>query len=133
MVPDDLARQLRASASSAAGSLLLQGAEYDAAKVAWYLSNAEVLIAASEFEAYGLTPVEAGLHGCRTVVSDIPAHREVCQDSARYFNVGDIAGLASEIHAALGEPKPEPWTVTTTWKDTAGGIADAVESVGALR
>ncbi|MDQ3811424.1 MAG: glycosyltransferase family 4 protein [Chloroflexota bacterium] len=44
--------------------------------LAWYRS-ADVFVSLSEHEAFGLTVLEAAVAGALTIVSDIPAHREV--------------------------------------------------------
>jgi glycosyltransferase involved in cell wall biosynthesis len=40
----------------------------------------------SIYEGFGLPPLEAMACGCPVAVSDIPAHREVCGEPARYFD-----------------------------------------------
>ena len=124
-IPDELAPRLRALAADANGQLDMVGSVLDPSTVAWYLDNAEFLVSASEFEAYGLAPVEAGMHGCRTVLSDIAGHREVCGDNARYFRVGDVNGL----NCLLSLQRANPWTVHTTWKDTALAVLSALGSI----
>jgi len=49
----------------------------DDAQVHRWLRTAKVLVSLSEHEAFGMAPVEAACAGARTVLSDIPAHREL--------------------------------------------------------
>lgn len=47
--------------------------------------NALSVIAPSFIEGFGLVPLEAMANGCLVLASDIPAHREVCDNAAIYF------------------------------------------------
>ena len=51
-------------------------------------------ICPSTYEGYGLTVAESLARSLPTVVSDIPAHREVAGEAALYFPPGDAAALA---------------------------------------
>jgi len=42
-----------------------------------WLRTAAVYVSMSTSEAFGIAPLEAAVAGCRVIVSDIPAHREV--------------------------------------------------------
>lgn len=59
-----------------------------------WLRTADVLVSMSEHEAFGMAPVEAGAAGARTVLSDIPAHREVARDH--------LAGTATLVPSSAG-------------------------------
>jgi glycosyltransferase involved in cell wall biosynthesis len=48
--------------------------------------NAKAFIYPSLYEGFGLPPIEAAHFGCPVVLSDIPVLKEVCRDSAIYFN-----------------------------------------------
>ncbi|HVZ67354.1 MAG TPA: glycosyltransferase family 1 protein [Patescibacteria group bacterium] len=52
----------------------------------WLYENASATIVPSFMEGFSLTAVEAMAFGSLLLVSDIPVHREVCQDAAIYFN-----------------------------------------------
>ncbi len=54
------------------------------AELHWCYAHAEVLLAPSTVEGFGLPIVEAALHHCRIVCSDIPAFREVGGAACRY-------------------------------------------------
>ena len=49
-------------------------------------SGAAGFVYPSIYEGFGLPPLEAMACGCPVAVSDIPAHREVCGDTAMYFD-----------------------------------------------
>jgi len=60
-------------------------------------NNSIAAVSASLMEGFGLLPLEA--FGCRTipVVSNIPAFREVCGDTAIYFNPQDADDIAKKL------------------------------------
>ena len=60
-------------------------------------STAQITICPSLYEGFGLTLLEAMAHGSPVLASDIPAHREIGGDAARFWNSGDEAALASAI------------------------------------
>lgn len=49
-------------------------------------SNAQAVIAPSFMEGFGLVPLEAMALSTIVVASDIPSHKEVCDDAAIYFD-----------------------------------------------
>ncbi|HHM04947.1 MAG TPA: glycosyltransferase family 1 protein [Gammaproteobacteria bacterium] len=65
-----------------------------------HYSAADVLVAPSWYEGFGLTPLEALACGAAVVASAIPAHREVLRSQARYFppdNPQALADVLSQI------------------------------------
>lgn len=64
-------------------------------------SNAIAAVSPSLMEGFGLLPLEA--FGCGTipVISDIPAFREVCGETAIYFNPKDEKDIADKLDLAL--------------------------------
>jgi glycosyltransferase involved in cell wall biosynthesis len=94
----------------------------------WF-RTADVFASLSRHEAFGLTVMEAAAGGCRLVLSDIPAHREL----AGYFPAANVtlvpsdaapAAVADAIAgaASLGRlPSPPPWPLP--------GWAEMVERV----
>ena len=62
---------------------------------------ATVVVSASRFEGFGLTPIEAIALGVPVVASDIPMHREFVDGFARFFPLDDAAALAAAIEAEI--------------------------------
>lgn len=62
------------------------------------LSNSSIAVFPSREEAFGLAAAEALVAGIPTLLSDIPAYRElVPPDFQGFFEIGDHQGLASRI------------------------------------
>lgn len=85
------------------------GAE-DAVRMRDYLPDAALELAyagagvfafLSEYEGFGLTPLEAMRHRMPTVVLDTPVARDVYGDGARYVPAGDAAAVAAALVALL--------------------------------
>ena len=70
--------------------------------------GAEVVVCPSQFEGFGLTPMEAIACGRPVVASDIPPHREFLGDAPHFFRVGDDDSLVRAIAAARSSPPPSP-------------------------
>ena len=67
-----------------------------------YMKKASVFVSLSEFEGCPNSVMEAMACGCPIVLSDIPAHREILDDSCAIFvNTFDIEGIANSIGLAL--------------------------------
>jgi glycogen(starch) synthase len=79
-----------------AGSL--ERAEVDA-----WLERATLYVAPSLYEPFGLAPVEAALHGCPLLLSDIESFRELWGATAAYAASGDAPGLAAAIDALIDD------------------------------
>jgi glycosyltransferase involved in cell wall biosynthesis len=92
-------------------------------------SAADVFASLSRHEAFGLTVIEAAAGGCRLVLRDIPAHREL----AGYFPAANVTLIPSDAApaavadaiagaASLGRlPTAPPWPLP--------GWAEMVERV----
>jgi len=52
-----------------------------------------------------MPPLEAMSQGCPVVLSDIPPHREICGNSALYFNPNDRRELIIQINKLLTHKK----------------------------
>lgn len=61
------------------------------------IKYAEAFLYLSFYEGFGLPPVEAMDLGCPVLVSDIPAHKEVCGNAALYANPYSIEDIKSKI------------------------------------
>lgn len=93
--------------------------------------GAAASVAPTELESWGLTLHEAGAVGCRLVVSDIPAHREVADGRATFFPVGDIPALLTAVTTSLAEPRARPWTGEWGWPDHGRQLVAALGRVAA--
>lgn len=63
--------------------------------------NARAFIYPTLYEGFGLPPIEAAHFGCPVVVSDIPVLREVCANSASYFNPHDVNSIVGAVTYAI--------------------------------
>jgi glycogen synthase len=68
-------------------------------------SRAGIYAALSQYEPFGLAPVEAALSRCAIVASDIPSFRELWQDAALFFRNNDSADLRRVLEALVSDPK----------------------------
>jgi glycosyltransferase involved in cell wall biosynthesis len=78
-------------------------------ELAGLYARASVFVFLSEYEGFGLTPLEALAAGVPPVVLDTPVAREVYRDAAFYVPAGDVRAAASAIRRLLldarqGEP-----------------------------
>lgn len=92
-----------ARACGAAGALHLRDYVTDADLEVAY-ANAGVFAFLSEYEGFGLTPLEAMRHRIPTVVLDTPVAREVYGAGACYVPAGDAHAVATAIVALLRDP-----------------------------
>lgn len=69
-------------------------------ELAWLYRNAIATICPALMEGFGLPALEAMANKCLVIASDIPALREVCKDSAVYFdtkNSNELLGRMKEV------------------------------------
>ncbi len=66
-------------------------------------SRASIYAATSQYEPFGLAPVEAALSRCAIVANDIPTFRELWGETACYFRHNDAEDLASKIDQLQNE------------------------------
>ncbi len=64
-------------------------------------ARASVFVFLSEYEGFGLTPLEALSHGVPVVVLDTPVAREVYGLAAEYVQAGDLEGTTEAILRGL--------------------------------
>jgi glycosyltransferase involved in cell wall biosynthesis len=74
------------------------------AQVAALLLRARALVFPSLYEGFGIPPLEAMVHGCPVIASDIPPVREVCGEAVLYFDPTNAAALAQRMRQALEDP-----------------------------
>jgi glycosyltransferase involved in cell wall biosynthesis len=103
-----------------------------------WLRTADVFASLSRHEAFGLTALEAAAAGCRLVLSDIPAHREL----AGWFPPANVSllppdaapsAVANAIAAAasLGRlPTPPPWPLPSWEEMVERVLAGYAEATG---
>jgi glycogen synthase len=76
----------------------------DEGQLAQTLARASIYAATSQYEPFGLAPVEAALSRCAIVASDIPSFREIWQDTAVYFSNNDAASLRDSVELLVRDP-----------------------------
>lgn len=64
-------------------------------------ARARAFVFVSEYEGFGLTPLEALAAGVPPVLADTAVSRETCGNAALYVQPGDAAGLAAAIRSLL--------------------------------
>jgi glycosyltransferase involved in cell wall biosynthesis len=69
-------------------------------------ARASVFAFLSEYEGFGMTPLEALAAGVPVVVLDTPVAREVYGPAAEYVRPGDIDGTAAALRRYLTSPLP---------------------------
>lgn len=70
------------------------------------MDRAHVYISAARYDPFGLLPLQAALHGCRLLLSDIPSYREVWGEYATYFESENANDLRRAWRSAL-ESEPD--------------------------
>lgn len=78
------------------------------AQVDEWMRRASIYAAPSRYEPFGLAPLEAALHGCALILSDIGTFRELWDGCAEFFPSGDALALAQAIRRLLcDDPRRE--------------------------
>jgi glycogen synthase len=67
-------------------------------------ANAAIYIATSQYEPFGLAPLEAAFSRCAIVASDIPSLREIWGDAAIYFRNNDAIHLQETLETLVQNP-----------------------------
>jgi len=83
--------------------LLLAG-RLDDSDLAGLMEEATGLLFPSRYEGFGIPPLEAMVHGCPVIASDIRAVKEVCENAALYFDPSNANQLAARMRELLMEP-----------------------------
>jgi glycosyltransferase involved in cell wall biosynthesis len=92
----------------------------------------------SEYEGFGLTPLEALGCGIPVVVLDTPVARETCGPAARYVELGDRRGVAAHLIALLSDEQAHGKALAPaaavlmrySWPEAARATLEALEAAG---
>ena len=93
-------------------------------------NQAACFIFPSLYEGFGLPPIEAQSCGCPVLVSDIPVLREVCGDTATYFdpyNPYDIRKAVKQFLAADYPNTHQAHNTRFSWATSAKIIIDLIK------
>jgi glycosyltransferase involved in cell wall biosynthesis len=100
--------------------------------------EAAVFVFLSEYEGFGLTPLEALASGVPVVLLDTPVAREVCGSAARYVTRPDPGEVAAAILDLLGDRAARrdvraaagPVLARYRWTDAAAVTLATIEEAG---
>ena len=73
-------------------------------ELAEMLAASSIYAATSQYEPFGLAPLEAALSRCAIVASDIPTFRELWGESAVYFRNKDAPHLRQALESLVNDP-----------------------------
>jgi alpha-1,3-rhamnosyl/mannosyltransferase len=104
-------------------------------------SRASVFAFLSEYEGFGLPPLEALAAGIPPVLLDTPVAREVCGEAARFVAPGDLAATAAALVDLLSRDEARREVLAAApavlaryaWPVTARRTMEALEAAGAGR
>jgi len=91
------------AAQSPRAHVLLQSHQQER-ELVQLLARAGVYAATSQYEPFGLAPVEAALSRCAIVASDIPSFRELWKGAAVFFRNNDAADLRKTLEILVRDP-----------------------------
>ena len=86
------------------GRLIFKGVLAEAELRRLY-AGASLYIATSQYEPFGLAPLEAALSRCAILASDMPSLREVWGDAAIYFRNNDPKHLEATMYDVCAQPR----------------------------
>jgi glycogen(starch) synthase len=66
-----------------------------------WLARAMVYLSPARYDPFGLLPLQAALHGCALLLSDIPSYRELWDGAACFFRVDNVHDLRAKWRALL--------------------------------
>src|ERR1043166_6660 len=78
--------------------------EQDERQIVQTLARAGIYAATSQYEPFGLAPVEAAFSRCAIVASDIPSFRERWDGAAIFFRSNDEESLFAALERLQGNP-----------------------------
>jgi alpha-1,2-rhamnosyltransferase len=97
------------------------------------IGNSMAFVSMSVEEGFDLPSTEAGVNGVPLILSDIPVHRELFANYARFVSPSDPASLArllDEIECnGLQNPEFKPPILSRTWGDAADELIEILSQV----
>lgn len=101
------------------------------------IGGAAAYVMPSWYEGFGMTTLEAMACGAPVIASDIPPHREVCADAARFVPPAESQTLAREFEQFAREPSVREMLSQKglervkqfSWERTAAQTWDALRSL----
>ncbi|NTV30258.1 MAG: glycosyltransferase family 4 protein, partial [Candidatus Omnitrophica bacterium] len=99
---DDYSRKLKSDAAATPGVILT--GRLTGLPLQEIYSNAGLFVLPSYYEGLPIVLLEAMSYGLNCIVSDIPANREVALSAERYFQPGDIDGMAAKMAEFVQRP-----------------------------
>lgn len=107
------------------------------AQIAALLQRARALVFPSLYEGFGIPPLEALLHRCPVIASDIPPVREVCGNAVLYFDPRNAGALALRMRQVLDHPDSlsplldlgEARVAAHSWQRSAHCLLDALAAL----
>jgi glycosyltransferase involved in cell wall biosynthesis len=96
------------------------------------LADSQILVYFSEYEGFGMPPVEAVLHGACPVYSAIPATRETMEDAGAPFENASLDSFVSAMKTALEMQPSEIADVAQSLRRRHNWSAVADRIIGAL-
>ena len=107
------------------------------AELASLYARASAFAFLSEYEGFGLTPLEALAAGVPIVVLDTPVAREVYGEAAHYVKSGDVRGTADALIRLLRDPagagpvmQHAPAVLARySWERCASATLDGIEEI----
>jgi len=86
------------------------------------MKHAQMVLAPSKFEGYGMVPGEALASGTPCVVYDLPVLRKAYGDKLQYVKWGDEAAFCRRVQALVKKPKRVPAAVQKKIVSTHGMV-----------
>jgi len=113
------------------GRLLLWLDDCSDAELDAYYQSADVLIAASIDEGYGLPIIEAEFRGLQVLASDIKVFREVANSAVQFFSLTDVGQLVDRLKHFEPQEKVENSVVAErlTWQASGEYLYNLVRSI----
>lgn len=100
--------------------------------------NAAAFISPSLYEGFGLPLIEAMSSGCPVLASDIDVFREVCGDSAIYFNPNSAHDIENKMRVVLSMDEAERMQMIEkgqknamrfSWESSANKLINTLKSI----